>query len=530
MRILRTLIISGTLALAATSSLSTPSQAQTLRIAMTTSDVPTTGGIPDNGSEGGRFAGYTIYDALVNWDFTKVDAPADLTPGLATEWHIDPANNKRWIFTLREGVRFHDGSAMTADDIIWNFDRHLNKNAKQYDQAQAASYGSYTGMIDAYEKIDDKHIALITKTPFSMLPYQISRVFIVSPRQYDKVGNWVAFQANPSGTGPFKVVKVTRQTSIELVRNDDYWDEGRIPKVEKMTLLPIPDANTRVAALRSGQVDWIEFPMPDSIPSLEAAGFKVVTKPYLHIWSWRFNMKEPGPLQDVRVRRALNYAIDRDAMVSLLNGTAVPAIGIYQKDNKYFGKPHEIYNYDPDKAKKLLAEAGYGPGKQPSFKVLLPTAGSGNMVPLPMAEFIQQSLAEVGVKVEYEVADWGTVLQGMRIMPGAEGAPHRDAINHGQPFGDPTNFYTNVTSMAGTSNWSMYKNDAVDKLMKEAFESFDVKEQDAKIAEAHALVVDDAPRLFVVHDLNPRALSPKVKGFVQAQSWYQDFTQVTVEK
>lgn len=521
---LKTLLLAGAVACAAFGV-----HAKTLRIAMTTSDVPTTAGIPDNGSEGGRFAGYTIYDALVNWDFTKTDAPADLAPGLATEWHIDPKDSKRWIFTLREGVKFHDGSLLTADDIIWNLDRHLKKDAPQYDTASAA-YSSYTAQIASYEKIGEKQVAIVTKRPFSMLPYQISRVFIVSPRQFEKVGrNWIAFQASPSGTGPFKLASVVRQRSIELDRNADYWDKTRVPKVEHMSLLPIPDANTRVAALRSGQVDWIEFPMPDSIPSLQAAGFQVVTKPYLHIWSWRLNMKEEGPLQDVRVRRALNYAIDREGMVSLLAGTAVPSAGIYQKDNKYFGKPTEHYKYDPEKARALLKEAGYGPDKPVEFRVLLPTAGSGNMVPLPMAEFIQQSLAEVGVKVEYEVADWGTVLQGMRTPPGTEGVPHRDAINHGQPFGDPTNFYTNVTSMGGTSNWGGYKNDKVDQLMKEAFESFDPAVQDEKIAEAHAIVVDDAPRLFVVHDLNPRALAPNVKGFIQAQSWYQDFTQVTVE-
>ncbi|MGV6874688.1 ABC transporter substrate-binding protein [Pseudochelatococcus sp. B33] len=521
---LKTLLLAGAVTL-----LAVGAHAQTLRIAMTTSDVPTTGGIPDNGSEGGRFAGYTIYDALVNWDFTRTDAPADLTPGLATEWHIDPDDNKRWIFTIRDGVTFHDGSPLTADDIVWNLDRHLKKDAPHYDPA-AASYSSYTAQIASYEKVGDNQVAIVTSVPFSMLPYQVSRIFIVSPRQYEKVGSdWIAFQAQPAGTGPFKLVSVTRQQSIELNRNEDYWDKTRIPKVERLSLLPIPDANTRVAALRSGQVDWIEFPMPDSIPSLEAAGFQIVTKPYLHIWSWRFNLKEEGPLQDVRVRRALNYAIDREGMAALLSGTAVPAVGIYQKDNKYFGHPTQNYIYDPEQAKALLAEAGYGPDKPISFRVLLPTAGSGNMVPLPMAEFVQQSLAEVGVKVEYEVADWGTVLQGMRTPPGTDGVPHRDAINHGQPFGDPTNFYTNVTSMGKISNWGEYKNDRVDQLMQEAFESFDPVVQDEKISEAHALVVDDAPRLFVVHDLNPRALAPNVKGFVQAQSWYQDFTQVTVE-
>lgn len=522
MKSIKTLIAAAALAV-----LAGTAPAQTLRIAMTTSDVPTTGGIPDNGSEGGRFAGYTIYDALVNWDFVNVDEPSDLTPGLATEWHIDPENNLRWIFTLREGVRFHDGSPLTADDVIWNFDRHLNTEAPHYDSAQAPAYATYTRMIDSYEKVDDMTVAFTTTVPFSMLPYHISRVFIVSPSRYEEVGNWVDFQAQASGTGPFRLVSVTRGTSIDLERNEDYWDETRIPQLERMILLPIPDANTRVSALMSGQVDWIEFPMPDSVQALTGAGFEVITKPYLHLWSWRFNLVDESPLLDVRVRKALNYAIDRESMVELLSGMAVPSIGVYARDHKYFGEPEEIYGYDPEKAMELLTEAGYGPDNPFSMRVMLPTAGSGNMVPLPMAEFLQQSLAEFGVNVDLEIADWGTVQAANRVPPGAEGSRGRHATNHGQPFGDPTNFHSAATSIVGP-NWGVFLDEEIDDLMAQAFESFDQAEQDELIARAHALYVDHAPRLFVVHDLNPRAISPRVQGFVQAQSWYQDFTQVTV--
>lgn len=505
--------------------------ADTLRIAMTTSDVPTTGGIPDNGSEGGRFAGYPIYDGLVNWDFTNTSGPAGLTPGLATSWSVDPDDKTKWIFNLREGVQFHDGTTMTADDIIWNLDRHLNEAAPHFDSIQAPTYRTYTGSIAKYEKIDDLTVAIYTKEPFSMLDYLISRVFIVSPSQYEKVGNWLDFQATPSGTGPFKVVAVTPRTSIELERFDAYWDKTRVPKVEKLILLPIPDSNTRTAALRSGQVDWIEVPAPDSIPSLVSAGFNIVTKPYPHIWSWRMNTTEASPLSDVRVRRALNYAIDRDAMVELLNGTAIPAIGIYPQNDPYFGSPEHIYSYDPDLARSLLAEAGFGTDNPLKLIVNLPTAGSGNMVPLAMSELVQLYLAEVGVTVEYEVSDWGVVLKNMRTAPGAEGQPHRDAINHGQPFGDPTNLYrsheSSQTPPSG-GNWGMHSNADVDKYLNELVTIFDPAEQTAVIAKAHEAIVDDAARLFVVHDLNPRALSPKVVGFDQAQSWYQDFTQVSI--
>jgi ABC-type transport system substrate-binding protein len=509
-----------------------PASAQTLRIAMTTSDVPTTGGIPDNGSEGGRFAGYPIYDALVNWDFTKTEEIADLTPGLATEWHIDPDNHLRWIFTIRQGVKYHDGTVLTADDIIWNFDRHLNEKAPQYDRAQAGFYRTYTSQVVRYEKISDTQIALYTRVPFSMLPYLISRVFIVSPTQYAKIGNWQDFQKAPAGTGPFKVDKVTPRTSIELSRFEGYWDKPRIPKVQKLVLLPIPDANTRVAALRSGAVDWVEYPAPDSIPGLKSAGMQIVTKPYPHIWAWHASNVAPSPLADRRVRLAMNYAIDRDSLVEMLGGTAIPAAGPWPKTYKYFGQPKEQYRYDPEKAKALLKEAGYGPGKPLKLKIQLPTAGSGNMVPLPMGEFIQQNLRDVNVEVDYEVVDWGTMLTTMRNAPPGPNAPPRDVVNHGLPLSDPTQFFLNFHSAGfppNGSNWSLYKNPKVDELLSRAFETFESEPRDKLVAQAHALVVDDAPWLFVVHDLNPRALSPKVKGFRQAQSWYQDLTQVTVE-
>ena len=504
----------------------------TLRIAMTTTDVPITSGMPDNGSEGGRFAGYPIYDALVLWDFANTKTPPDLVPGLATEWHIDPADHMRWVFTIRKGVKFHDGSPLTAQDIVWNLDRQLKPAAPHYDKLAPTYAGAYAAIIASYEAVSDTQVAIKTKKVFSLLPYHLSRLFIVSPRQFDKVGkDWLAFRSNPVGTGPFKVNKVTPHVAIELSPNHDYWDPKHISRLDKLMLMPIADANTRVAALRSGQVDWIEFPDPDSIPALKSAGFNVITKPYLHLWSFVLNCADPGPLQDVRVRRALNYALDRDSLVGLLNGTGTPSIGAYDKNYKLFGKPTQLYKYDPDKAKALLAEAGYGPGKKPiTLRTMIPTAGSGNMVPVPMGQFMQQQLAEFNVKVDLIVADWGSVQAAMRQVPGVNGAQAYDVICHGQPFGDPTQFYTNFFTKegGGTSNWGRYSNPKVDQLLTEALASFTQAEMDSKLAAAHAMVVDDAPNIFAVHDLNPRALSPKVKGFTQAQSWYQDFTQVRV--
>jgi peptide/nickel transport system substrate-binding protein len=133
-----------------------------LRIAMTMADIPLTNGAPDQGTEGIRFLGYTVYDPLVRWDLSRADRPAKLVPGLATSWKQDTEDPTRWIFELRQGVRFHDGSLFDADAVIWNFDRTLNENAPQFDRTARALTISAIWPIAAYRKLDDWHIELQT--------------------------------------------------------------------------------------------------------------------------------------------------------------------------------------------------------------------------------------------------------------------------------------------------------------------------------------------------------------------------------
>jgi ABC-type transport system substrate-binding protein len=137
---------------------------------------------------------------------------------------------------------------------------------------------SETGM-EHYENINDTHVALYTEAPFSMSPYLLSRVFIVSPTQFAKLGNWPDFQKSPAGTGPSEVVRVSPHVSIEPARNEDRRDRAWVPKVDQLILPPIPDFNTWVAASRAGQVDRIEYPAPYALPTLRTAGFhRIVTR------------------------------------------------------------------------------------------------------------------------------------------------------------------------------------------------------------------------------------------------------------
>ena len=177
---------------------------QVLRIAMTAADLPSTHGIPNNGFEGYRFLGYQSYDALVNWDLGQNahDKPAPIKPGLFTEWHADESNPLRWAFTVRQGVKFHDGTDFNADAVMWNLSRIYDDKSPQYDAQASPIVRSVLSMVTGFEKADDKTIVMTTKYPFSFLPWLLTRVLMVSPTRWEKVGkSWAEFSKQPVGTG-----------------------------------------------------------------------------------------------------------------------------------------------------------------------------------------------------------------------------------------------------------------------------------------------------------------------------------------
>lgn len=515
-------------------SASTAALAQgTLRIGMTASDIPLTTGQTDNGGEGMRFLGYTVYDGLINWDLSSAELASDLVPGLATSWGVDAADKTKWTFKLRPGVKFHDGSDFSADAVVWNLDKLLKADAPQYDPRQSAQGKTRIPAVASYRVVDPLTVEIITKAPDATLPYQIAWIMMSSPAQWEKLGkSWDAFAKQPSGTGPWKLTLFAPRERAEMVPFKEYWDANRVPKLDKLVLIPLPEANARTAALRSGQVDWIEAPAPDSVASLKGAGFTIVTNAYPHNWTWHLSRVEGSPWNDVRVRKAANLAIDRDGLKELLGGLAIPAKGFMPPGHQWFGHPTFDVKYDPDSARKLLAEAGYSPAKPLKLKVAISASGSGQMQPLPMNEFVQQNLAEVGIQVDYEVVEWNTLINIWRAGAKADISRGVSAINYSYFIQDPfTGFIRhlqcNFAPPNGT-NWGYYCDPAMDKLFDQARNAFDKAEQTSVLEKIHEKYVDDALFVMITHDVNPRAMSPKVKGFVQAQNWFQDFSKIII--
>jgi peptide/nickel transport system substrate-binding protein len=516
--------------------LAQPAMAETtLRIAMTASDIPTATGMPNNGFEGMRFMGYPIFEGLVLWDLTRTDQLATLRPGLAEKWEQAADDNKTWIFHLRQGVKFHDGTDFNADAVIWNLDRFFKNDSPQFEVAASAISRARVPLMGSYKKIDDSTISMTTTSAASYFPYMAVYLLFTSPTSFAKAGDWTKVATLPAaGTGPFRITKVVPRERVELARNDGYWDASKKAKVDSVVLLPIPEVNSRLAALRSGQVDWIEVPPPDGIASLKSAGFTITTGSYPHVWPWFYNIGATNsPFKDVKVRQALNYCVDREGLVSLLSGTAEPSAGWLKASDPNFGSPVNHYKYDPAKGKAMLAEAGFTAAKPLSFKVQMSSSGSGQMLPLVMNEFLQQNLKEAcGVKVEFDVVEWQVLLNAARATPDAPALQGALALNISSPSSDVgimARYFAAANFSPNGFNFEQWKDDEFEGALKAMAEATDPKVIATNTRKAHERLVDNPPWLYIVHDLNPRAMSGKVKGFVSPQSWFVDLTLVSMQ-
>src|SRR2546421_12385227 len=207
-----------------------------LRVGMTAADIPRTLGQPDQGFEGNRFTGLTMYDGLTMWDLSSADKASVLIPGLATEWKVDDGDKTKWTFKLRPGVSFHDGSPFNADAVVWNVEKVLKQDAPQFDASQVGVTASRMPTLASAKKIDDMTVELTTKEPDSFLPINLTNLFMASPAKwqafYDKAEGadakaksqaaWAAFAKEASGTRPWKMSLFTPRERLGLVEDGGY--------------------------------------------------------------------------------------------------------------------------------------------------------------------------------------------------------------------------------------------------------------------------------------------------------------------
>ena len=466
------------------------------------------------GYENQRLIAHMIYEGLTKRDVSDPDVPAGVAPALAESWEVSE-DGLTYTFSLREGVVFHDGTPWDADAAIYNFERYLDENHPNYDPALLSWFnpGAY---IESVEKVDDLTITLHLHTPYAYLLEDLYSIYFGSPAVLEASGS-EGMAATPTGTGPFAFEAQASPTEISFVRNDDWW--GETPRLDRIVVKLIPDPSARTAALRSGTVDWIEGAQPDDLASLESAGFTVTMQEFDWEWAWQLFVDRP-PFDDVRVRQALNFAIDREAIASqLLADTAVPTYQILSRASLFYDPQYDIYDYDPEKARQLLAEAGYADGLD--ITVGYVSAGSGAMQPKAMNEAIQAQLAEVGIDVSLQPLDFGA-FYGALASKEVDWNAANGALNLERPGTWGWLF------LCGQS-WYGYCNEDVDALLAQAATTPEEEVRKSLVTEATALLTQDAAWLSVVGDTAPRAMSSRVKGFEQPMSWALEFNKVYIE-
>lgn len=340
-----------------------------------------------------------IYDRLLHQDSSQ-----QLGPGLAVEW--GPIADDVWEFKLREGVTFHDGSAFTAEDVVFSYERVPNV------PNSPSSFSIYTDGIAEIIVVDDYTMQFRTNGPYPLLPIDLSTIQIVSSEMADATTEDYNSGAASIGTGPYRFVSYTPGESIVLEANPDYW--GGAPEFDTVTYRPISSDAARVAALLAGDVDLIANVPTSDIATLEDNPDIVLSQGvsnrviYLHVDSRRvyspYVSDNDGneifnPFQDVNVRRAISMAIDRDTIVEeVMEGIAIPAGQVLPEG--FFGVSEniDVPEYDPDGARELLAEAGYPDG----FRLTIHGPNDRYINDEQIAQAIAQMLTRVGITTEVE--------------------------------------------------------------------------------------------------------------------------------
>lgn len=332
-----------------------------------------------------------IFDALI--DFKGPDLKPN--PMLATRWeNLSPT---RWRFSLRRGVKFHNGDPLTVEDVKFTVETQLAN--------KGSTVNSFLGPTEGVRVIDPYTVEIVTKTPFPSLLVNLSRLHIL-PRAYERMGA-DAFAAKPIGTGPYKFVEWQRGQRVVLEANPHYW--GGVPTPKRLVFRPIPDPSTRAAELKAGGVDIITSPPIAQIKELATGDTAIATVPAARVMAFPMNTLQK-PLNDVRVRRALNYAVDRETIVRTLVQGFGKATGQPFAPG-WLGYDPEIkpYSYDPALAKRLLAEAGYPNG----FDLTWNISTGVFLADKEIAEAAAAMMGQVGVRVRLVPTERAKIQQDL---------------------------------------------------------------------------------------------------------------------
>ncbi|HEY0917643.1 ABC transporter substrate-binding protein [Devosia sp.] len=407
---------------------------------------------------------------------------AEIEPLLAERWEVS-GDNLTWTFHLRQGVSFHDGSPLTAQDVVASISRIINPSA-------GMGRANDLREIKQITAVDDHTVQIVTAAPSGTLlrALALDSASVLSAASIEKFGDQLGW--NPVGTGPFKYDSHVAEQSVRVVRNDAYW--GEAPKVEAVNFITVPEATTRLTMLETGEADIIV-----DVPGFEVDrlrntdGIELIERSNTRLGHIGINTAQP-PFDNVLVRQALNFAVDRQAIVSgILRGVGVPADSIIASTVIGYA-PQNLYSYDPDRARQLLAEAGHPNG----FTTTIRTPQGRYYMDRETVIGVQAQLAAVGITANVEVIDWSTYLSVLR-KPAGENDTALYLLGWETGTADISQILNTVFDSANVppNGWNtmFYKNAEVDALRAQIAQEIDQSRRMQLAAQVQELIMKDAP-------------------------------------
>jgi len=476
---------------------------------------------PAMDAQEGFIATTAMYEGLVRYK----SGSTDVEPALAEKWDVS-ADGKEYIFHLKSGVKFHDGSPLTAEAVAFTFDRMVNKDNPLYKDAQG-DYGGFpyvpdyvSNVVTKVESVGALDVKFTLNRKFSPLlsNLAIPPGFIISMEALKKVGKGI--NEAPVGTGPFKFVEWKKDDHITVEAFDGYW--GNKPKLQRIVFQPVPEASVRALKIQRGEGD-VAWPFdPKDAAAIKAnADSDVLEQPGLNVNQAEINLNQPGN-QNKTLRQAMNDAINKEEIAAkLYSGAGVAATGVLPSTSWAFNKDLKAYPFDADKARQMVKDSGYD-----GSSIILDTytvPRGYNPQGDKLAQAVQQYLGDVGIKTEIKTGEWTQYRADRRA-----GKLNISFGGWQADTGDPENFlgvFFNSANKGGV-NTSFYGVPEVDQLLNSANEETDVAKRKDLFNQAEKRIVDDAPWLFIGHMKQQVAIRKRVSGFVMQPTYIYYFNNV----
>lgn len=436
-----------------------------------------------------------------------------LQPGLAESWEFK--DDKTLQFKLRQGVTFHNGEPFNAEAVKFTFDRLLGEEGKK--GPQQANYAS----IDHVEVVDEFTVNMILKEKDPVLITKLAGYGgVIVPPQYFKEKGDEYFNTHPVGTGPFKMESYEKDNKVVLVKNENYWKQG-LPKLDKVTFRFIPEATTRLAEMQTGAIDVmkkVEISQTDSIKGMSDLELMQVGSPT--VYALRFDTTKK-PVDNVKVREAIAYAIDADLIIDTLLGGYGKRVNSFQSEMSFGHDPSlPLRQYDPEKAKQLLAEAGVKEGTE--LELFLPGTDATFK---EVAQAIELQLGQVGLKVKLNLVDSSTFTSDL-IPNGKAGHMYRNG------WGGWTLDFDNTAYLMYHKGefWNPdFHDEKVEELLAAERSTFDQDKRLEAFKELNKRLYELVPEVPLYQTINLWAVNKRVKGFQPPADERIDLREVSVE-